>query len=166
MFRKVDDFLKSYEHDSATTLKVFRVLTDESLKQPIAEGHRTLGQIAWHIAMSIPEMMSRTGLELGGEGHEPPPQKATDIASAYEAEGVKLLAAIRDNWDDATLEVVDDMYGERWARGQTLAILIEHEVHHRGQLSVLMRQAGLIVPGICGPAKEEWAKYGMAEPPY
>jgi uncharacterized damage-inducible protein DinB len=166
MFRKVDDFLKSYEHESATTLKAFRVLTDKCFKQPIAEGHRTLGQIAWHISMSIQEMMSRTGLELGGEGHQPPPSKAADIASAYEAESAKLLAAIRENWDDATLEVVDDMYGEQWARGQTLAILIEHEVHHRGQLSVLMRQAGLTVPGICGPAKEEWAKYGMAEPPY
>jgi len=29
---------------------------------------------------------------------------------------------------------------------------------------VLMRQAGLRVPGVYGPAKEEWESYGM-EPP-
>jgi len=166
VFRKVDDFLKSYEHESATTLKALKVLTDESLSQPVAEGHRNLGQIAWHIAMSIPEMMSRTGLELGGEGHEPPPAMAADIAAAYETESAKLMAAIKADWDDATLEVMDDMYGMQWSRGQTLGVLMGHEMHHRGQMSVLMRQAGLVVPGICGPAKEEWAQFGMEAPPY
>lgn len=30
--------------------------------------------------------------------------------------------------------------------------------------AVLMRQAGLKVPGTYGPAKEEWQQYGMKEP--
>jgi uncharacterized damage-inducible protein DinB len=42
-----------------------------------------------------------------------------------------------------------------------LQALISHEIHHRGQMTVLMRQAGLKVPGIYGPAREEWAAYGM-----
>jgi uncharacterized damage-inducible protein DinB len=28
-------------------------------------------------------------------------------------------------------------------------------------MTVLMRQAGIKVPGVYGPAKEEWAAYGM-----
>lgn len=43
------------------------------------------------------------------------------------------------------------MYGEIWARGLTLFYLITHQAHHRGQMTVLMRQAGLPVPGIYGP---------------
>ena len=39
--------------------------------------------------------------------------------------------------------------------------LINHQNHHRGQMTVLMRQAGLTVPGVYGPAKEEWATAGM-----
>jgi uncharacterized damage-inducible protein DinB len=31
-------------------------------------------------------------------------------------------------------------------------------------MTVLMRQAGLAVPGVYGPAREEWAAYGMAAP--
>lgn len=31
-------------------------------------------------------------------------------------------------------------------------------------MTVLMRQAGLTVPGIYGPAKEEWATFGMEAP--
>lgn len=38
------------------------------------------------------------------------------------------------------------------------------ESHHRAQMTVLMRQAGLKVPGIRGPAKEDWSQFG-AEPP-
>lgn len=40
------------------------------------------------------------------------------------------------------------------------------ETHHLGQMTVLMRQAGLNVPGVYGPSKEEWTAYGMPEPPY
>ena len=35
-------------------------------------------------------------------------------------------------------------------------LLIQHQAHHRGQLTVLMRQADLKVPGVYGPSKEEW----------
>jgi hypothetical protein len=31
-------------------------------------------------------------------------------------------------------------------------------------MTVLMRQAGLKVPGVYGPAREEWAAYGMPPP--
>ncbi len=31
-------------------------------------------------------------------------------------------------------------------------------------MTVLMRQAGLTVPGIYGPSKEEWANLGMEAP--
>ena len=31
-------------------------------------------------------------------------------------------------------------------------------------MTVLMRQAGLTVPGVYGPAKEEWATAGMEAP--
>jgi uncharacterized damage-inducible protein DinB len=75
-----------------------------------------------------------------------------------------LLEQVTRHWNDGTLEVEDDMYGEKWKRGLTLAILVNHESHHRGQMTVLMRQAGLKVPGVVGPAKEEWAQYNMPAP--
>jgi uncharacterized damage-inducible protein DinB len=58
----------------------------------------------------------------------------------------------------------DDMYGERWPRGFTLFALVAHQAHHRGQMTVLMRQAGLQVPGVYGPSLEEWTTYGMQPP--
>jgi uncharacterized damage-inducible protein DinB len=52
-------------------------------------------------------------------------------------------------------------YGQTWKKGMILKMLNGHQIHHRGQMTVLMRQAGLKVPGVYGPSKEEWAAYGM-----
>jgi uncharacterized damage-inducible protein DinB len=57
------------------------------------------------------------------------------------------------------------MFGEKWKRGFAFASLLRHQTHHRGQMTVLMRQAGLRVPGVCGPAREEWARLGMPAMP-
>jgi len=54
-----------------------------------------------------------------------------------------------------------NMYGEKWTRSATLASIIKHQIHHRAQMTVLMRQAGLKVPGVYGPSREEWSQYGM-----
>jgi uncharacterized damage-inducible protein DinB len=53
------------------------------------------------------------------------------------------------------------MYGEDWLNGLTLQILISHEIHHRGQMTVLMRQAELRVPEVYGPTREDWLERGM-----
>jgi uncharacterized damage-inducible protein DinB len=53
------------------------------------------------------------------------------------------------------------MYGEMWAKGKTLGVIISHQIHHRAQLTIVMRLLGLKVPGIYGPSNEEWAAYGM-----
>lgn len=165
MFRRLADFEKTWEYESETSLKVLRALTDASLGQAVAPGARTLGRMAWHLAQSIGEMAGRAGLEIDGPAEQAPvPAAAADIAAAYETAARSLDEQIRLNWADHTLETEDEMYGERWKRGLTLLALVLHQTHHRGQMTVLMRQAGLRVPGAYGPAQEEWAGMGMAPP--
>jgi len=164
MFRRVADFEKSWADDSESTLKVLRALTDASLNQAVSPGGRTLGRLAWHVTCTLGEMPGHVGLEVEGPAQESdPPASAAAIAAAYETASRSLLEKVKA-WNDATLEVEDDMYGQRWTRGFTLHALLEHQIHHRGQMTVLMRQAGLRVPGIYGPAREDWAAMGM-EPP-
>jgi uncharacterized damage-inducible protein DinB len=152
-----------YEMDG--TLKVFRKLTDESLGQRVTPHGRSIGRLAWHLAQSLPEMMSRTGLAVTGPGEDAPaPGSAAAIADAYEASASSLLEQIRAHWGDDTLLEERDMYGEKWPNGMTLTALVKHQAHHRGQITVLMRQAGLPVPGLYGPAREEWAQWGMPAP--
>jgi len=165
MIRKIEDFTSGWKLESEKTEKLLQALTDESLAAAVSEGHRTIGRIAWHIAQTIPEMGGRTGLKLDGPGEKDPvPTCAAEIVKAYHSAAQSLLEQVSANWQDETLQVEDDLYGMTWKRGLTVAALINHEVHHRGQLTVLMRQAGLKVTGIYGPAKEEWDAYNMPAP--
>jgi uncharacterized damage-inducible protein DinB len=165
MFHTINEFEATYTGEIKTTQKVLEALTDESLAQCVADDHRNIARIAWHIATTIPEMIGHTGLKVDLLSEDSPmPAKASDIAHSYGAVSRALIEIIGREWKDEDLEVVDEMYGEKWARKSTLQALIMHEIHHRGQLTVLMRQAGLRVPSIYGPAKEDWSQYGMEEP--
>ena len=165
MYSSVGQFIQQWQFESEGTQKLLDTLTDASLKQPIYPGGRDIGRLAWHVAQTIPEMMARTGLHVKGVGeHDPVPSSAAAIASGYKAAAASLVEELKASWNDETLKQSDDMYGEQWTRAQTLMVLITHQAHHRGQLTVLMRQAGLRVAGGYGPAMEDWAKMGM-EPP-
>jgi uncharacterized damage-inducible protein DinB len=161
MFRRIDDVARTWETETASTLKVLGQLTDASLTQRVAPDGRTLGFLAWHLATSIPEMMNRTGLKIDAADHGPAPTNADEIRRAYEQASRLLVGQIRAQWTDASLEDEVVMYGEPWQNGFTILALITHQAHHRGQMTVLMRQAGLTVPGVYGPAREEWTLMGM-----
>jgi uncharacterized damage-inducible protein DinB len=165
MYTTVDGFLREYEHESAETLKVFKALTDKSLAQPVAHDHRTLGKIAWHLAVTYPEMGAHAGITIGSLSKDAPaPDSAAKVVSAYEGVKNELIDFIKKNWKDANLTEVKNFYSMDWPVGLAMSILVRHEIHHRGQMTILMRQAGLKVPGVYGPAKEEWAGMGMQPP--
>jgi uncharacterized damage-inducible protein DinB len=163
MFRRVEDFTAGWEVERNGTLALLRTLTDGSLAQEVAPGSRTLGRIAWHTVVSVGEMARHAGLPIDAPADDAPmPAAARDFVEIYERVSARLPEAVAASWTDDDLLGTIDMYGDRWTRGKTLAVLVAHQTHHRGQMTVLMRQAGLLVPGIYGPSKEEWARYGMA----
>jgi uncharacterized damage-inducible protein DinB len=162
MFRTIEDFEQTWTSERESSQKVMRALTDASLGQMVAPGGRSLGRIAWHIVQTLGEMGNRAGLKVDSVDEKTPqPTQAAAIADAYAANAEALARSVKAGWKDSDLPGEIDMYGEKWTRGRTLAIVITHEVHHRGQMTVLMRQAGVTVPGVYGPAKEEWSAYGM-----
>ena len=164
MIRSIQDFVTVWNQEAASTQNLFKNLSDATLSQAITNEHRDIGRLAWHITTTIREMMERTGLHIiGPEPTAPVPTSAGEIARAY-AESADSLVKALDSWTDETLEQKDNLYGEEWKRSLTLQILLLHQTHHRGQLTVLMRQAGLPIAGMYGPTKEDWSKFGMPTP--
>ncbi len=162
MYRIIKDFAEDWKYESEATLKVFKNLTQKSLEQKVSPDGRSLGFIAWHITTSIPEMLERCGFKFEGyKENMPLPEKLEEIIKADETYSELTAKFILENWKDENLTDEVNMYGEMWAKGKILAVLIGHQAHHRAQMTVLMRQAGLKVPGIYGPSKEEWAQFGM-----
>jgi uncharacterized damage-inducible protein DinB len=165
MYRTINDFIKDWNNEHESTMKVFNALSDSSLSQKVMPGGRSLGFLAWHIVLSIGEMGSKAGLSI-----QAPPENAelpfsvSKIAETYDQAGKSLGEEVQKKWNDASLSEEIEMYGEKWTRGYTLSALVRHQIHHRAQMTVLMRQAGLKVPGVYGPSKEEWVQYGMNAP--
>jgi uncharacterized damage-inducible protein DinB len=165
VLRTIADFERLWAFESAQTLNVLKAVTDAAMSQAVADGHRTLARLGWHIACTIPEMFSRTGLNFTRLDPEAPlPKTAREISDTYAAAAAELLELVKTNWTDQSLLEEHEMYDDLWPNGLTLLILVKHEIHHRGQMSVLLRQAGLKVPSIYGPAYEGWAEYGGTPP--
>jgi len=166
MYRTINDFTLDWRYESGATMKVLNTLSDQSLRQRVTPEGRSLGFLAWHLVLTLTEMGSKMGLQITGPAEDSEqPSSAVEIAKAYDISAKSVGEVVRTAWTDAALDEKIDMYGEMWKRGFALASLVKHQTHHRAQMTVLMRQAGLPVPGVYGPSREEWAKVGMPPQP-
>jgi uncharacterized damage-inducible protein DinB len=162
MYHTLSEFLLDWSLESKVTLKLLENLTDESLNLKLNNKVRTPGRLAWHIALTVNEMSARTGLSIKALDEDVPvPSSAKEICEAYKDSSQSLAEAIASQWDDESLKEEIQMYGEKWTKEKVLSSLIRHQIHHRGQLSVLMRMAGLKVIGVYGPSYEEWQQFNM-----
>jgi uncharacterized damage-inducible protein DinB len=165
MYRKIQDFITDWRAEEELTLKIFSRIGDEFLAKKVAENIRSLGCLAWHITQTLTEMPQKAGIIKEDKlEHEPLPATFNDIISQYKKYSKKLVDSLNKNWTDSDLTRVIDLYGEKWEKGKILSALINHQIHHRAQMTILMRLQDMAVPGIYGPAREDWAKFGMRPP--
>jgi uncharacterized damage-inducible protein DinB len=162
MFRTIQDFLDTWAFESEATLRIFNALTDASLDQRVTPEGRSLRDLAWHITTTINEMMGEAGIQVDGPAYDlPAPATIAEIVAGYQKASAALVTVVPAQLTDDRLAESVPMYGQVWTYSSTLASFVAHQAHHRGQMTVLMRQAGLRVPGIYGPAREDWAAMGM-----
>ena len=142
-------------------------LTDESLKQQVYPEGRTLGRIAWHLTTNIPDYLTHFGLNIDGvKNAENVPTSAKEIAETFkEVSSHRQPKSLKNNGQTNPLNKYKKHLEEQESNAQILMGLIKHIVHHRGQITVLMRQAGLKPFGVYGPPKEDWIHLGVENPP-
>lgn len=105
MYRQLEDFFKEWKQEEEGTQKILDALTDESLSQPVADGYRTLGRLAWHLATTLDEMIGHTGLQFSAAKFgNPVPDTAEEIAEAYRFSNQSMVTAMKENWTDETLQ--------------------------------------------------------------
>jgi uncharacterized damage-inducible protein DinB len=162
MYNNIKDFEEDWKYESDSTLKILNQLTDDSINKKFNDNTRTPGKIAWHIVTTLGEMVLRTELNFDSTPEDAPiPSSAKQFSDEYKKSSDGMIKAVTAEWNDDSLNEDVELYGQTWKKGKVLSVLVIHQIHHRGQLTVLMRMAGLKVPGVYGPAKEEWAKMGM-----
>lgn len=99
------------------------------------------------------------------ENEESVPASAQEIAAAFKNISSHAARIIEQQWTDESLEQMQTAFGRQESNAEILMGLIKHIVHHRGQMTVLMRQAGIKPPGVYGPPKEDWIHLGVKNPP-
>ena len=150
--------------EAGTTRRALERVPDGQLDWRPHEKSYTLGELASHIAnlpMWTAVMVREDELDLGTVGgpmsaHE----SALAILDAFDRNLADALSAIRDTPEEAwmrTWSLKKD--GEVLFALPRIAALrsfvMNHSIHHRGQLSVYLRLTGVPVPQMYGPTADE-----------
>ncbi|HJQ40117.1 MAG TPA: DinB family protein [Thermoanaerobaculia bacterium] len=159
MKNELERFLEVWERDAAKTLALLESLPEDSYDfRPDPDG-RSIGELAWHLAEA--EAYGSFGIEQGGfaQGTRPPglerPRTIAELKPGFERIHGDAVARVR-NLSDADLDrKVTFFTGDPWAIRHLLwEFMLLHNVHHRGQLSMMCRQAGGHPASLFGPTRE------------
>ena len=166
MYVTIADFIREWKSEATLTQMVLEGLTDDSLKQKVYPEGRTLGRIVWHFTTNIPEYLAHFGLKVDElENVENVPTSAKKIAETFKHISSSAINVIEEQWTDESLQEVQTAFGREETNAQILMGLIKHIIHHRGQVTILIRQAGIKPFGVYGPPKEDWIHLGVENPP-
>ncbi|GEK33794.1 DinB family protein [Kurthia sibirica] len=153
MYRKIEDFQQDWAVSSKGTLKAIQALKDDKLDQAIVEGHNTLGWLAKHLIGSMSSFGGLVGFNIPAPTKETAPKTVDQLVAMYEASAAAVAEQAKTLTDEDMTRNVQSFKGEA-SIGNILRGMIDHQTHHRGQMTVLIRQAGLDVPSVMGPTKE------------
>lgn len=156
-------FLSVWDAEAQKTAAILRALPAGQYEFRPDTGARSIGELAWHLAEV--EAFISYGIEQGaiGPGTRPPgierPKAIEALAPEYERIHAEAAARVR-RLTPGDLDRAMSAFGgpPRPIRDILWSAILLHQIHHRGQLSVLCRLAGGASPGMFGPNREDMAR--------
>jgi len=159
----MDGLLQEFEREAQTTRRVLERVPNDKLGWRPHPKARTLGELAQHIATSpacVAELAARSPAQAPRFASEPSPANVSELMSTLDR-SLERTKAILGGMDDATAtQTWRLMNGDR----EILAlpriaflrsIMLNHWYHHRGQLTVYLRELDVPIPSIYGPSADE-----------
>jgi uncharacterized damage-inducible protein DinB len=160
----IDALLPEFDHEMAVTRKVLERVSDAHFGWKPHEKSMSLGRLATHVA-EIPHwghtILTEPAFDMV-EGEYKPTAKATtaEVLELFDHQ-VKTIRGLLSSRTDAELlstwtfkQNGQELFGMPRAAAWRSWVM-NHLIHHRGQLSVYLRQTGSKVPGIYGPSADE-----------
>jgi uncharacterized damage-inducible protein DinB len=159
----IHEFLAELEQESHPTRRALERVPVAKLSWKPHEKSQTMGQLALHVA-TIPSALSEVSMlptfDASFVVPRPEAKSVDELLGAHDA-SVARAREILAGMDDAALATPWKMvFGTKelmsMPRGQFLrSVLFNHWYHHRGQLTVYLRQTGALVPSIYGASADE-----------
>ena len=158
----IDGLLQELEQEAQTTKRVLERVPEAHLGWKPHQKSMTLGQLAMHVAL-VPGGVAEAAAQPSMQRPlfpQPSPSSASELVPMLE-DSVKrartALQGLDDNALRATWRILD---GETEILAMPRiaflrSIMLNHWYHHRGQLSVYLRQLGVPLPSIYGPSADE-----------
>jgi len=154
-------FLKTFEKEAGTTLKVLRAYPEAECGLKPHERSNTALSLAWTFVME--QMLIVKALKgeavLSGGGFPKPPEDWATIIETYEKGRDEVLEQLHDpgnpNLDGAVAFFTGPKQMGDIPLDEFVWFILHDQIHHRGQLSVYLRMAGGKVPSIYGPTADE-----------
>jgi uncharacterized damage-inducible protein DinB len=158
----IDGLLQELEQEAMTTRRVLERVPDAQLSWRPHEKARTLGELALHVAGTpgaVATLAARSEIQAP-TFTDPSPNSASELIPALD-ESIATAKRVLGQMDDATLRAQWRMMrdGREIMSIPRIALLrsvmLNHWYHHRGQLSVYLRELGVAIPSIYGPSADE-----------
>ena len=158
----IEDLLQELEQESQTTRRVLERVPGDRLAWKPHDKSMSLGQLALHVATvpgAIAEIARQSPFPLP-EFNQPSATSAAELIPALEQSVAKAREILRGMDDAALANTWRAVDGNREVMALPVgallrSIMLNHWYHHRGQLSVYLRQVGVPVPSIYGPSADE-----------
>ena len=158
-------FAQELAQEGATTRKYLERVTDDHLAWKPHEKSMTLGRLASHISESLDwgnTTLENDNFSMKTDGSFKPYDGASaeEILKTFDAGLEKLMAGLQ-SVDDATLAknwqmIIDGNVAFEMPKMVVIrSWVLNHMIHHRGQLSVYFRENDIPVPATYGPSADE-----------
>ena len=154
--------LQELEQEAQTTRRVLERVPGDRLGWKPHDRSMSLGQLSLHVAMipgAIAEMSQKSPFSISGFV-QTSATSAAELVPALE-QSVTKARQILGGLDESDLgKIWRAVDGDRDVMAVPVgallrSVMLNHWYHHRGQLSVYLRQVGALVPSIYGPSADE-----------
>ena len=153
--------LESYQRELETTLKILRAYPAAESEMRPHPTSMSARELAWTfvIEQGVCGAALRDELTMPPDAPPPPADTFDACVAAFEASSKELSRLLEATSPSVLAETFEFFVGPKQL-GQIrkfdfLQIMLNDQIHHRGQLSVYLRMTGSKVPSIYGPSRDE-----------
>ncbi len=160
--RIAESLIDELHREEKPTERVLERVPQDKLDWRPHPKSRTIGELAWHVA-TLPGFgvvgLREGKLETGAA--RPPDRAGSDFTGTFRRRLDELKAALNETSDDALLNeqfsfVLNGNAIRTWSKDVFMrAVVMNHLIHHRGQLTVYLRLLDVPVPSVYGASADE-----------
>lgn len=160
----IDPVLAELAHEAATTRRLLQRLPEVHLTWKPHEKSMTLGRLAGHIAeipARISSMLEPDEYDFAAGGEAPhTASSVADLLAFFDQSVSQATERLKKQTNDRLLATWRLKKGgkqlmEMPRMGAVRFMMLNHLIHHRGQLSVYLRLQNVPLPSIYGPTADE-----------